>query len=59
VTQWSVVRTFTIADIEELIEVRSALETLAFPAGGGARAPCLPHSHEGGIAVPLHRLSRV
>jgi DNA-binding GntR family transcriptional regulator len=27
---WAVVRTFTTADIEELIEVRSALETLAF-----------------------------
>ncbi|HEY5785806.1 MAG TPA: GntR family transcriptional regulator [Microlunatus sp.] len=27
---WAVVRTFTAADIDELIEVRSALETLAF-----------------------------
>jgi len=27
---WAVVRTFTTADIDELIEVRSALETLAF-----------------------------
>lgn len=27
---WAVVRTFTTSDIEELIEVRSALETLAF-----------------------------
>ena len=35
---WSVVRTFTIADIEELIEVRSALETLAF-----RRAAALEH----------------
>jgi DNA-binding GntR family transcriptional regulator len=27
---WAIVRTFTAADIDELIEVRSALETLAF-----------------------------
>jgi len=27
---WAVVRTFTTADVDELIEVRSALETLAF-----------------------------